>query len=102
MRFSPINAAVRPNYQAVEVIDQARVAGFSASDRQIRSGAPVDATKFAHLFTVQFSQRHPVNAVQKFLQPLPGVLAFVNEAIERHLQLSIANFRFVIFELECQ
>jgi len=62
---------MRSNHQAVEIVDQPRIARLSPRDRQIGRGAPIDAPEFAHFFAVQPPQRHVIDAMQQFFQSLP-------------------------------
>ena len=94
--ISPINPSMGPNYQAIQIIDESRVARFRASNCQIRSGPPVDAAQLAHFFAMQLTQSHAVEKLQQLLEPLPDVLALVDEAIDRHVTLPIANCQFQI------
>ena len=98
-----INAAMGANHQAIEIIDQPRVAGFGASNCKIRSRAAIDAPQFAHLVALQATQRHLIETLKQFLEPLPDVLAFIDESIKRHgfdFGLRIADFGFVILDLD--
>jgi len=102
LRVGPINPAVRPNDKTVEVINQPRVARLSARNREVRSRAPVNAAQFAHLFAMQAPERHAVEMMQQAFKPLPGVLAFVDETIEGHCRLPIADFRFEHSDLQSE
>ena len=86
------------DYQAVQVINQPRIARFGPRDCQVRSRAPVDAPEFLHVFAVQLAQRHPVEKLQQVLESLPNILALVDEAIDGHE--SIANFELRISEFQ--
>ena len=93
--IGPINPSMSPNYQAIEIIDKSGVARFGARNRQIRSGPPIDAAQLAHFFAMQLAQGHAIEQLQQLLEPLPDVLAFVDEAIDGHLQdfeLRISEF----------
>jgi len=84
-----------PNYQAIEIIDKSRVARFGARNRQIRSGPPIDAAQLSHFFAMQLAQGHAIEKLQQLLEPLPDVLAFVDETIDGHVQdfeLRISEF----------
>ena len=98
--IGPINSSMSPDYQAIEVIDKARVARFGARNRQIRSGPPIDAAQLAHFFAMQLAQGHAIEKLQQLLEPLPDVLAFVDEAIDGHVTLPIANCQFPIFDFQ--
>jgi hypothetical protein len=84
------------NYQAIEVVHQARVARFGASNCQIGSGPPVDAAQLAHFLSMQAPQRHPIEEIQQFLEPLPDCLSLFNETIYWHFSLPIADFQLPI------
>jgi len=53
LRVGAIDATVGANDEAVEVVNQTRIARLGAGDGQVGSGATVDAAEFAHLFAVQ-------------------------------------------------
>src|SRR5205807_1698767 len=98
-----INATMGANHQAIEIIDQPRVAGFGASNCKIRSRAAIDAPQFAHLVALQATQCHLIETLKQFLEPLPDVLAFIDESIKGHgldFGLRIADFGFVILDLD--
>src|SRR5205085_9027689 len=97
---SPINPSMGPNYQAIQIIDESRVARCRASNCEIRSGPPVDAAQLAHFFAMQLTQSHTIEKLQQLLEPLPDVLALVDEAIDRHVPLPIADFRFQISDFQ--
>jgi hypothetical protein len=43
---------------------------------------------------MQTTQVQSIELVEQLFQALPSVLAFVDEAIQRHCRLPIADFRF--------
>src|SRR3989440_3617696 len=77
-----INSSMRTDDQAVKVVDKTWVARFGACNREVGSRATIDASQLAHLFAVQPSQRHAIQELQQLFQPLPGILTFIDEAIE--------------------
>ena len=104
LRIRSVNAAMSADYQAVEVVNQARIARFRPRDCQVRSRAPVNAPEFLHVFAVQLAQRHPVEKLQQLLESLPNTLALVDEAIDGHpviadCQFPIGDFRFRILAI---
>ena len=84
LRVGAIDAAVRANHQTVQIVDQTRIARLRARDGEIGSGATIDAAQFAHFVALQTPQRSAVEQLEQILEPLPGVLALVDEAIGRH------------------
>src|SRR6266496_1694755 len=97
-----INTAMGANHQAIEIIDQPRVAGFGPSNCEIRSRAAIDAPQLAHLVALQATQCHLIETLKKFLESLPDGLAFIDEAIQRHgfdfgLRISDCEFRILDF-----
>jgi hypothetical protein len=92
---------VSADHQAVEVINQPRIARLGAGNCQIRGGPPVDATQLTHLFTVQLAQGHPVEQLQQLLESLPDIFALADEPVAGHeanadCQLPISDWRFSI------
>src|SRR6185369_2599265 len=55
-RFAAIDGAVRAPDQMVQIIYQALVAHFYASDGQVRRRAAIEPAEFAHLFAAQVVQ----------------------------------------------
>ena len=96
-----VDAAVRANDEAVEIVDEPRITRLSPRDREVRCRATIDAAQLAHLFAVQLAQRHPIQKLKQIFKPLPDVLALVDEAIQGHCQLPIANFRFAFDPDSC-
>src|SRR5215831_10408834 len=94
LRISAIDPAVRANHQAIEIIDEPRVARFGTRNRQVRGRAAIDAPQFAHLFAMQFAQRHPIEQLQQLLESFPDVLALVDELVDWHREFSILDCRF--------
>src|SRR6267142_1693881 len=96
LRVSPVNTAMSANYQTIEIVDQTRVARFRAGNRQVGCSPPVDAAQLAHFFAMQSPQRHSIEEIKQFLEPLPDGLAFIDKTINRHFRFPIANFRLPI------
>jgi len=97
LRVSPVNTAMSTNYQAIQIVNQTRVARFCASNRQVGSSPPVDAAQLSHFFAMQTPQRHVIEACQQFLELLPDGLALFNETIDGHelnFRFQISDFRF--------
>ena len=86
LRVSAIDATVRANHETVQIVDQARIARLGARDRKIRSGATIDPAQLANFFAPKTAQRSRVEQFEKLLEPLPRVLALIDEAIGRHTQ----------------
>src|SRR5205807_1454897 len=101
-RIRAINPSMSANHQAIQIINQSRVARLSTGDRQVRSGAAIDAAQLAHLFPMKLSERHTIEKLQQLFEPLPDCLAFLDEAIDGHCSLPIADFRFLISDLQSE
>jgi glutamate formiminotransferase len=84
LRVGAIDAPVSANNEAIEIVNQTRIARFGTGYGKVRRGATVDAAQFAYLFAVQATQRRMVEQLQQLLQPLPGIPALVDESILRH------------------
>src|SRR5687767_16006490 len=78
------------NHEAVELIDQARVARLSAGDCEIRSSAAIDAPQLPHLFAAQPAKRSGIEQREQLFQALPGGFMVVDESIAGHNRLAIA------------
>jgi hypothetical protein len=75
---------VRANYEAVQVVDETRIARLGARDREVRGSATIDAAQLANLLTPETSQRGGIKQLQQLLLSLPGVFALCDESILRH------------------
>jgi len=103
LRVGAINAAVGANHQAIEIIDQPRVARLRPGNGEIGSRAAIDAPQLAHLVALQATQRHLIETLEQFLESLPDGLAFIDETIKGHgldFGLRIADFGFVNLDLD--
>ena len=85
LRIGLIDAAMRTDDETVEIIDQTRVARFSARDGKVRCGAPVNAAELANFFRLQPSQGAVIEQFQQVFESLPGVFALFDEAVGRHI-----------------
>ena len=82
--ISTVNPAVRANDQAVEIVNQSRVARFRSGNRQVRCRASINSSQLLYLFAMELAQRHAVEELEQFLEPLPDVFALVYEFIDGH------------------
>src|ERR1043165_4263652 len=56
LRVSTIDATMRADNEAVQIVDETRIARLGARDGEIGSSATIDAPQLANLFTVQTTQ----------------------------------------------